>query len=155
MKRAPLDSLNSEIRSNNAKASEYASRMSTFVDETIAGFQSIPMRHGKINWSAIARSLGFDRERFHSNDELKQQMERLRLYAHEHPKTTPAIQLGEDEIKKLRDRIRDLEEKLAIKTAECDSFYEETVRRKRAEEWLLRTGRVVHFDDDLHSPGTK
>lgn len=130
--------------SNNDKAAQYVAKMKDYVDNAIAGNVVIPMLRGRINASAIGAKLGFDRERFYSNELLEKEMRRLREFACEEIIVAAKPVHSDKEIRTLEARIKTLEKLLLLRSLELEAFREENVCRERAEEHLLRTGRVVH-----------
>lgn len=130
--------------SNNDKAAQYVAKMKDYVDNAIAGDVVIPMLRGRINASAVGAKLGFDRERFYSNELLEKEMNRLREFAGEEIVVIAKPVHSDKEIRTLEARIKTLEKLLLLKSLELEAVREENVRRERAEDHLLRTGRVVH-----------
>lgn len=131
-----------ERLSNNDKATDYVNRMKRFVDDAMTAKLQVPMKHGRVNTSAVAANLGFPRERFYSNDLLAAELERLRAFLNEQPNTTVAPGTPK-EVKALIMRIQGLEKALLLKSIELESMRDLHLRREQAEEHLLRTGRII------------
>jgi predicted RNase H-like nuclease (RuvC/YqgF family) len=133
-----------ENASNNEKAAAFVKKMNDYVDDAVAGRVLVPMRHGQVNVSAVAKKLGFARERFHSNKFLENEMSRLRAFMGDSPDQEINSTHSDKEIKALETRIKALEKALFLKTMELEAIREDNFRKEHAEEHLLRTGRVVH-----------
>lgn len=133
-----------ETASNNEKAATFVKKMREFVDEALQGKAEVPMRHGQVNVTAVAEKLGFARERFHSNKALAQEMARLLEFMGQVAITEAKPGHSNKEMRALEARVKTLEKALLLKTIELEAVREQTLRRDQAEEYLLRTGRVIH-----------
>lgn len=131
-----------EMQSNNDKATDYAKRMRRFVDDAMNGKLAVPMRHGRVNVSAVAAILGFARERFHSNELLEAELKRLRTFLNEQPEVSLPADTPK-ELKALEMRIQTLEKALLLKSIELEAMRDAHLRQEHAEELLLRTGRII------------
>ena len=133
-----------EVISNNDKAALYVTKMKRFVDKVIAGEIHVPIQHGRVNASMVAKQLGFARERFHSNALLEAELTRLRQFMGENASTASRTGEVDKEVRVLEARIKTLEKSLLLKTIELETLREEYRRREHAEDHLLRTGRIIH-----------
>lgn len=156
------DGDNSRIREGRGKsgqqiARDNVERVRDYVEGLKQRGEPLPIRKGQPNWTAIALACGFARGVFYDNGEARSVIERatedpnLKPVAGCEPEAPRISGRAAHTQKKLEGRDRDvkrLEERLAVKTAECESLrlankeLEERLRQLSAfEEVMASSGR--------------